>query len=197
MTNRRDIVANVMSGAIMTGLALFAATFPAAPISSPAAKSGGLTIPSVDQMCRALGATDGDALKQCLVDENDAGEFVIAWMGYNNFIVDGAISLDQIQLLSSLDDNALGAGFGADPALGYDPALGGLDPSADPSLLGGDPSLSGDPTLSIDPITGEPLTGSQSPAQIALVCLMMATDWISLQQCISDNDPSSSISGTP
>jgi hypothetical protein len=117
-------------------------------------------------------------LKQCQADENAAGEFVIAWMSYNNFIVNGAISLDQIQLIASLDDSSPLGDPGADPSNGLD--------------LGGDPLASG-----ADPFTGSPSSFLQSPAQLALYCLQMSGDWVTMHDCISSNDPSSTLAGTP
>jgi hypothetical protein len=135
-------------------------------------------------MCKARGAAEGDAFKQCETAENAAGEFVISWMGYNNFIVDGAISLDQIQAIASLDDASPLGELGADPSLG--PDLG--DP-----LSGGDYSSA--ISSGVDPIGGSASGFLQSPAQLALYCLQMSGDWITMSDCISTNDSSSSISG--
>jgi hypothetical protein len=164
-----------------------------APQPEAATETGTLTIPTVDEMCQARGATDADALKQCRADENAAGEFVIAWMAYNNFIVDGQISLGQIQSLASLDDNGPLAGLGSDPSLAGDPSTSGFD-LADPLI---DPATGSSITAGVDPLTGLPNGFLQSPAQLALYCLQMATDWMAMHDCISENDPSSQIGGAP
>ena len=191
--------------AILAGLGAVAYTerdrfFP--PKAPPAeADAGGLKIPSIDEMCKTLGAASGDELTKCQQDERDAGEYVIAWMGLNNFLVDGGINLEQIQLLADLGGKDPTSGLGGDPATGgFDPATGGFDPSAgvfDPSAGGGfDPTAPDAPiTAGIDPVTGEPLGFLNSPAELALYCLQMSGDWVTMHDCISENDPSSSISG--
>jgi hypothetical protein len=196
MLNRRDVAALVLSGLMIGGVGAVVAFGHRQPVTpqDQTADSGGLKIPTVEEMCKTLGAIEGDALKQCRDQEQAAGEFVIAWMGLNGFIVNGELSLGQIQLLASLDDNGALSGLGPDPAAGFDPSLG-FDPNADPSLLG-DPSASGSQiTSGIDPLTGAPLGYLQSPAQLALFCLQMAGDWVTLHDCISENDPSSHIGG--
>jgi hypothetical protein len=192
MRNRRELVALVFGAIMIVGavaVVMFAQHSAAAPQNESAdADSGGLTIPTVEEMCKRLGAAEGDALKKCRDDEQAAGEFVIAWMGLNGFIVDGEINLGQIQLLASLDDTDALSGLGSDPSLGLDPSLG--DPSADPSFAG-DPSAQ--ITSGVDAVTGAPLGYLQSPSQLALYCLQMSADWVALHDCISENDPSSHI----
>ncbi len=169
---------------------------PKPPAAATEAEAGGLNIPTIDEMCKSLGAGSGDELNKCQQDERDAGEFVIAWMGYNNFMVDGQINVSQIQLLADLGESAATSGLGADPStLGFDPSGGGFDLGADPSL-GGDPSGLGGPiTAGIDPVTGQPQGYLQSPAELALYCLQMSADWVTMHDCISENDPSSHLAG--
>jgi hypothetical protein len=189
MASGREVLAIVMSGAILIGAGVYLYRFSSAASSTSqqtAEQSNGtLAIPAVNDMCKSRGAAEGEALKQCLADENAAGEYVIAWMGYNNFIAEGAISLDQIQAIASLDDASPLGESGTDPSLGLD--------------VSGDPLAQGDITTAIasgaDPFTGSPAGLQQSPAQLALYCLQMAGDWITMSDCISTNDPSSSISG--
>ena len=199
MQTRRDTITIVIgSVALAAVLALLGVTHYRALLGTAqvageqAEPQAALNIPSIEQMCAASGLAAGDALTQCQADESSAGEYVIAWMGLNGFIADGAIALDQIQLLASLD------GPGTD--------VFGLDPSNDPSLtdpsLGGDPSLLGDPALGdsviggvTDPLTGETSPLFQSPAQLALYCLSQSGDWIKMHDCISENDPSSRFAG--
>ena len=104
-------------------------------------------------MCAALGASDPQSLMDCTAVESSAGEFVIAWMGLNGFILNGGIDIEQIQLIANLDDaNTVDPFQTFDPTI--DPGLGLADPFSDPSL---DPALGGDPTLGgvTDPLTGE------------------------------------------
>jgi hypothetical protein len=192
MRNPRELAALVL-GAVMIAGAVVVVVFDQRPSLPPQtqtadADAGGLKIPTVEQMCKRLGAAAGDALKKCRDDEQAAGEFVIAWMGLNGFIVDGEINLGQIQLLASLDDTDALSGLGSGPSLGLEPSLG--DPSADPSLTG---DASAQITSGIDPVSGTPLGYLQSPSQLALYCLQMAADWAALHDCISENDPSSHI----
>ncbi len=200
MRPRPEIVAAIMAGIVIAAvLAVIGVTHYRAllRIPSPAAQASadqaGLKIPTIDEMCATLGATAGDALKQCQADESAAGEFVVAWMGLNGFMGNGGIDIEQIQLLASLDSSDP---FSPDPSFGLDPSLG-----SDPSL-GGDPTLGGGTGDSIlggisDPLTGESTPVFQSPAQLALFCLGEASDWTKLQACISQNDPSSRFSGGP
>jgi len=193
---RHDLAALILGATMVVGagvVVLFHQRPASAPAQTADAESSGLKIPTVEEMCTRLGAAEGDALKKCRDDEQAAGEFVIAWMGLNGFIMDGEINLGQIQLLASLDDTDALSGLGSDPSLGLDPSLG--DPSADPSLTG-DPSTAGSQiTAGIDPVTGTPLGFLQSPSQLALYCLQMSADWVALHDCISENDPSSHIGG--
>ena len=55
-----------------------------------------------------------------------------------------------------------------------------------------DPVLDSEPTLGgvTDPNTGETSPVFASTAQLALFCLSGASDWLSLQDCISMNDRS-------
>ena len=202
MQTRRDTITIIIGGVALAavlallGVTHYRALLGTAPVAGEQAEQqAALNIPSIEQMCAASGLAAGDALKQCQADESSAGEYVIAWMGLNGFIADGAIALDQIQLLASLDGDSFGLDAGLDPSLGGDPSL------SDPSL-GGDPSLLGDPTLGdsviggvTDPLTGETSPLFQSPAQLALYCLSQSDDWIKMHDCISENDPSSRFSG--
>ena len=175
MHNRRHIVIAAVAGvAVAAVLTFFAVSYrealfpPAKQAQAEApANPNGLNIPSVDQMCKAQGAGDGDVLKQCQSDENAAAEFVIAWMGFNGFLDGGGIDLQQIQYTASLDRT---------------------DPLADAST---DPSVGGSP--SVDPITGESSGTFGSPAQLALYCLGSSNDWMKMHECISQNDPSTSL----
>ena len=46
----------------------------------------------------------------------------------------------------------------------------------------------------IDPVTGTPVGGAfGSPAQLALYCLGSTADWMRMHECISQNDPSTSL----
>jgi len=128
-------------------------------------------------MCRGAGATK-DNMASCLEQENAAAEFVIAWMGFNGFIANGAIDMQQIQLAAELGPDA------TSPLTNPDPLL---DPGADPSL-GQEPD--------IDPATGLPVDQDfESPAQIAMFCLSGPTDWLQLHDCISRYDPSTRFNG--
>lgn len=192
MRSRRELMALMLGGVMIAGVTAVLA-FNREALFAPrqtatGAQPGGLKIASIEQMCQTLGASEGDALKQCQTDEQAAGEFVFAWMAFNNFIVNGEISLEQIQLIASLDQpDAFAA---SDPSLLSDSGLG-----SDPSGIG-DPSGSGSQiTAGIDPATGTPLGYLQSPAELAIFCFQMAGDWVTLHDCISENDPSSHIGG--
>jgi hypothetical protein len=147
----------------------------------------GLTIPTIDEMCKAVGATSAN-MESCKNDESAAAEFVIAWMGLHGFVANGTIDTSLIQLAEDL---------GTDPASPLtNPDAGLTDPSlADPSL--GDPNAAetgAEPN--IDPATGLPVTESfESPAQIAMFCLGDSMDWLQLHDCISRYDPSSRFDG--
>jgi hypothetical protein len=168
MRTRERLLVVVLAGLVLSGgLAVFLTThrtIPAAAVAAEAANAQGMTMPTIDEMCASQGAEEGELLQQCQAAENAAGEYVVAWMGLQGFIVNGAIDVDQIQLHSELDET--------------DPLLA---PSIDP-LVGGTPE--------VDPLTGEFVPGSfQSTAQVALFCLMSSTDWITLQNCIAQSDP--------
>jgi hypothetical protein len=173
MTHRRNIIIAAAAGVAVAALVtFFIVGYPTTPAPAPQtaaaqapADGNTLVIPTVDEMCATLGAGAGDALKQCQNDENAAAEYVIAWMGLNNFIANGSIDVAQIQLIASLDPS---------------------DPLAAPQF---DPSVGGSPY--VDPTTGAPTDGQfQSPAQIALYCLGMSPDWLMMHDCISQNDSS-------
>ena len=191
MRKREDIIAAVVGGAVLLAVAgLFFGTHYRALLhpgaaGKPVAEADqfGLTIPSIDEMCKAVGATSAN-LDSCKNDENAAAEFVIAWMGLHGFVANGTIDSSLIQLAEDL---------------GTDPASPLINPDAgltDPSL--GDPSLA-DPNAAetgaepnIDPATGLPVTDSfESPSQIAKFCLGDSMDWLQLHDCISRYDPSS------
>src|SRR5215510_7430087 len=131
----RDRLGSIIGGtAVAAALAYFSITHQ--PSASLQQEQATLNIPTVEQMCAVLGATDPQSLMDCQALESSAGEYVIAWMGLNGFIQNGGIDLQQIQLTASLDDtNAV------DPALTFDPTIDpgpAFDPSVDPGL---DPSL--------------------------------------------------------
>ena len=193
MRNRENIVAAAIGGAMFLGVGgFFVATHyqallhPGAANKNVAAEAttNGLNIPTVDEMCKAAGAT-GANMASCQNDENAAAEFVIAWMGLNGFITNGAIDMGQIQLAAELGSDA------TSPLSDPDPSL--LDPS-----LGGDPSLA-DPSLAepnIDPQTGLPVDQSfDTPAEIAMYCLSNSMDWLQMHECISRYDPSTRFTG--
>src|SRR5437764_593103 len=70
------------------------------------AEQFGPTIPTIDEMCKAVGATSAN-LESCKNDESAAAEFVIAWMGLHGFVANGTIDVGMIQLAADL---------GTDPA---------------------------------------------------------------------------------
>jgi len=192
MRNRRTAIAAGVGGAILLVAALFLGTHYLAlfqphnaqqatntrPLTSP----NGLNIPSIDEMCKAAGATTAN-MADCRNDENSAGEFVIAWMDLNGFLANGTIDLEQIQLAASLADSE-GNGLAEDPGLGVDQSpLDSLTPD-------------GDTEPNIDPATGLPVTEIfNSPAQIAMYCMSSSNDWIAMHDCISRYDPSSRFDG--
>src|SRR5438045_1138709 len=156
MRKRENIVAASLSGVVLLAVvALFLAThyralfYPGAAGKTANAAEGtpsGLNIPSIDEMCKAAGATSAN-MESCKSDENAAAEFVIAWMGLHGFVANGAIDNDLIQLAAEL---------GTDPA----------SPLTDPDVGLDDPSL-GDPNAAetgaepnIDLSTGLPVTES-------------------------------------
>jgi hypothetical protein len=188
MGKRENIVAASLGGAmLLMVLALFFATHYQALLRTGSvakenivaeAADNGLNIPTVDEMCKNLGATAAN-MAACRDEENQAGEFVIAWMGLNGFVTNGAIDVSQIQLAAELGGNP------ASP-------VSGLDPSLD-SSLGGD-TAAGEPN--IDPATGLPVDQTfDSPAGIAMYCLGNAMDWLQMHDCISRYDPSTRFTG--
>jgi hypothetical protein len=188
----REMMGSVIGGtATAAALAFFAFTHvPAPPSTQDVAQQVTLNIPTIEQMCAGLGAADPQSMMECQAVESSAGEFVIAWMGLNGFLLNGGIDIEQIQLIADLDNTNT-----VDPALTFDPTIDpglGIDPGLD---LGADPSL--DPTLGgvTDPLTGETSPIFASPAQLAIFCLGGAVDWISLQDCISMNDQSTQFGG--
>jgi hypothetical protein len=184
---RENIIAAGLGGAVLLAVVgLFLGThyraflYPSAAGRAVAVTdANGLNIPSIDEMCKAAGAT-ADNLVSCKNDESAAAEFVIAWMGLHGFVANGNIDMGQIQLAADL---------GTDPA----------SPLTNPDVSLADPSLGGDPNAAetgaepnIDPATGLPVTESfDSPAQIAMFCLGDSMDWLQLHDCISRYDPSS------
>ena len=185
---RENIIAAGLGGAMLLAVvALFLAThyrallYPGAAgkTANAVTNPSGLNIPSIDDMCKAAGATSAN-MESCKNDESAAAEFVIAWMGLHGFVANGAIDNDLIQL---------GAELGIDPAS----PLTSPDGLGDPSL--GDPSVAeGEPN--VDPSTGLPVAEIfESPAQIAMFCLSGSTDWLQLHDCISRYDPSSRFNG--
>ena len=119
-------------------------------------------------------------MASCQSEENDAAEFVIAWMGLNGFITNGAIDLAQIQLAAELGTDA------TSPLTGPDPSL--LDPGLDGDSGGAEPD--------IDPATGLPVDQNfDSPAEIAMYCLSNSMDWLQMHDCISRYDPSTRFTG--
>lgn len=198
MKMNRETMGSVIGGtAVAAALAFFTITHePASVLGPEVAEQATLNIPTIEQMCAALGASDPQSLMECQAVESSAGEFVIAWMGLNGFILNGGIDIEQIQLIAELDNaNAV------DPAQTFDPTIDpglSLDPRLDLGLDPGlDPALSGDPLLGgiTDPLTGDTSPVFGSPAQLAMFCLSQAIDWISLQDCVSMNDPSTQLGG--
>jgi hypothetical protein len=206
MRARSDTII-VISGAVVVAviIGVFGATHyrallnQAAPETQASEPQAALNIPTVEAMCAAAGPAGSDSFKQCQTDESAAGEFVIAWMGLNGFLANGAIDLEQIQLQASLGGNDP---FGLSSSTAGDLNFGG-DPSLDPGL-GGDPSLGGFPGSVdgqlggvVDPVTGAETPVFSSPAELALFCLSESTDWMKMHDCIAENDPSSQFSGGP
>ncbi len=192
MQMTRELMGSVIGGTVTAAaLAFFAFTHvpPPAP-SRDIAEQATLTIPTIEQMCASLGASDPQSMMECSAVESSAGEFVIAWMGLNGFILNGGIDIEQIQIIADLDNaNAV------DPAQTFDPTIDpGLDLGADPNF---DPALAEGLVLggATDPLTGDTSPLFASPAQLAMFCLGGAVDWISLQDCISINDQSTQFGG--
>lgn len=195
MAMTRETMGSVVGGTVAAAsLAFFTITYvpPTPPINEGEQLS--LNIPTVEQMCLGLGAADPQSMMDCMALESSAGEFVIAWMGLNGFILNGGIDIQQIQLIAELDNaNAVDPLSTFDPTI--DPGLA-LDPSLDPNFdPTADPLLDSLPALGgvTDPNTGETSPVFASPAQLALFCLSGASDWLSLQDCISMNDRSTQL----
>jgi hypothetical protein len=191
MAISRERIGSVIGGtAVAAALALSATLHQPAPAE---VQGSALNIPTVEQMCISLGAADPQSMMECQALESSAGEYVIAWMGLNGFITNGNIDIEAIQLIAMLDEtNAVDplATYDptTDPSLALDPDLGGLTVGADPlagNALGG----------VTDPLTGNTSPTFASPAQLAVYCLSGAVDWITLQECISMNDPSTQLFG--
>ena len=144
-------------------------------------RGNAINFPTVEQMCAAAGVSAAEK-PACISDETSAAEFVGAWLDLNGFLVNGRIDLEQIQLSAQLD--------AADPDLD---APGAADPSASPDLAL-DAGLANDP---VDPLAESgPGNSPGSPAQVALLCLgSAADDWLKMHDCISRNDPASSLDG--
>ena len=101
------------------------------------------------------------------------------------FLTDGRIDIQQIQLQAELS--------AADPTI--DPPAGDpLDPLADPSP-DADPAQGLVPSPDADPLAPAARL-KMPPAQVALYCLTAAADdWLKMHDCITQNDPSSSLDG--
>ena len=191
VASRENIVAGGLGGAmVLAVLALFFASHYQALLHPGAVQNAAvepntntLVIPSVEEMCKALGVPDGAAMDSCKTDENAAAEFVIAWMGLNNFLANGEIDIGAIELAGELGADA------ANP-------LNDPDPDLDPSA-GLDPSLAlPNSDADLDPVTGLPLDQTfQTPAGVAMYCLSNAMDWIGIHDCISRYDPSTRFTG--
>jgi len=195
MAMTRETMGSVVGGTVAAAaLAFFAIGYvpPAPPVNEGEQLS--LNIPTTEQMCLALGAADPQSMMDCQALESSAGEFVIAWMGLNGFILNGGIDIQQIQLIAELDDANT-----VDPLSTFDPTIDpglALDPSLDPNFdPSADPLLDSLPAFGgvTDPNTGETSPVFSSPAQLALFCLSGAVDWLSLQDCISMNDRSTQL----
>jgi hypothetical protein len=192
MGKRENIIAAGLSGAVLLAVvALFLGTHyrallhPGAAATNAVAEENpyALHIPTIDDMCKTVGATS-DTLASCKNEESAAAEFVIAWMGLHGFVANGDIDISLIQLAEDLGTDAASPLINPDVSLA-DPSLGG-DPNA--AETGAEPN--------IDPATGIPITESfESPAQIAKFCLGDSMDWLQLHDCISRYDPSSRFSG--
>ena len=185
----RETMGSVIGGtAAAAALAFFALTYQPPAVPQEPERTA-LNIPTLEQMCLALGAGDPQSMMDCQGLEGSAGEFVIAWMGLNGFILDGNIDIEQIEQIASLDDaNTI------DPLSTFDPTIDpgfAIDPTLDPNFDPDADPLEGAPSLGgvTDPNTGETSPVFGSPAQLALYCLSGASDWLTLQDCISMNDP--------
>jgi hypothetical protein len=195
LRDRENWLAGALGGAMILGVvALFLGThfqalFHPGAVNQAAnaapVDANGLNIPTIDEMCKAQGATSAN-MADCQNDEQAAAEFVIAWMGLNGFLTNGTIDIEQIQLAASLADSEGASGVGLnDPSLSGDPSLGGDPADADPTA-----------GPNIDPATGFPVTENfDSPAQIAMSCMSSSDDWLKMHDCISRYDPSSRFTG--
>ncbi len=202
---RENVLAGALGGAmILAVLALFFATHYQALLHAgassqtavaPSANLDGLNIPTIDQMCKTAGAT-ADNMASCKDQENQAAEFVIAWMGLNGFLTNGAIDMSQIELASELGADAASPLTNPHPGLdspdGLDPGAAG-DPSAGLDGGGGLDAGLGDPGA--DPATGEPDQMFDTPAALAMYCLTNSMDWMQMHDCISHYDPSTQFNG--
>jgi hypothetical protein len=191
MRKRDNIIAAGLGGAVLLAVVgLFLGThyrallYPGAAGKAVAAvDQNGLNIPSIDEMCKAAGATS-DNLASCKNDESAAAEFVIAWMGLHGFVANGNIDMGLIQLAADLGTDL------ASPLTNPDDSL------TDPSLLGDPNAAETGAEPNIDPATGLPVTETlESPAQVAMFCLGDSMDWLQLHDCISRYDPSSRFNG--
>jgi hypothetical protein len=171
--DHKDIMAAILGGALMLvaggffTIRYYLEPHPNAANGSGSAQTGtnGLNIPTIDQMCQRQGATAAN-MASCRDAENQAGEFVIAWMGLHGFITNGAIDPSQIEYAGELAEDA-------------------TPPDADPAA---EPN--------IDPATGQPVDQDfSSPAEIAMYCLSDSMDWLQLHDCISRYDPSTRFTG--
>jgi len=170
MENRKNIAAAAIGGGLMFAAgAFFTVGYylhpPAGATQTAESNPNGLNIPTIDEMCKTVGATPA-TMDDCRNDENQAGEFVIAWMGFNGFLTNGVIDPAQIQYAAEL---------------AYDATPPDQDPDAEPN---------------IDPATGQPVEETfGSPAEIAMFCLSNSVDWLQMHDCISRYDPSTRFTG--
>src|SRR5262245_14744749 len=106
MGERMRLFTVVLTGFVLTGgLSTYLAMHPPLAPQTQSARGQDIVLPTIEQMCAALGAGEGDVLKQCQADEAAAGEYVVAWMGLNGFLSNGAIDVGQIQFMSELDES--------------------------------------------------------------------------------------------
>ena len=188
---KADWIAGGVGGAMLLGAAaVFGVTHynallhPGANQAANAGEQPGLNFPSIDEMCKAAGATAANR-ESCVNDETSAAEFVGAWMQYNGFLTDGRIDIQQIQLQAELS--------ASDHTI--DPPAG--DPTGSARrCFAGCRSCTGP-----RPVRGCRSAGAlgrqkMPPAQVALYCLTAAADdWLKMHDCITQNDPSSSLDG--
>src|SRR5689334_10926194 len=131
MKHRETILAAGLGGAMVLAVGgVFVATHyqallhPGLQATAAAAPDpSGLNIPTVDERCKAAGATNAN-MAACQNDENAAAEFVIAWMGLNGFIMNGTIDVSAIEFAAELGADAGSPLTNPDPSL----ADSGLDP---------------------------------------------------------------------